>query len=121
MISVLISSESRYPFSRKRVREWIKKWLEREGLKETEVSVLIVGGRKIKELNRQYRQIDESTDVLAFPLEEPRGPDGILRLGDIIISYPAAREEARKEEKLVDQKILELVEHGLAHLLGKGK
>lgn len=121
MISVLISSESRYPIGQKKIREQVSKWLVKEGLEDVEISILVVGSRKIRQLNREYRKNDEPTDVLAFPQEGPRGPDGILRLGDIVICYPAAREEAREEEKLVDEKILELIEHGLNHLLGKEK
>ncbi len=63
--------------------------------------------------------------VLAFPFIEDKtttpfvsSPDNILRLGDIIISYPQAREEAREEKKMVDDKIDELVIHGIKHLLG---
>lgn len=88
------------------------------GLEEVEVSVAIVGNRKIRELNRKYRQLDQPTEVLAFPLEEPRDEMGILRLGDIVISYPQALDLAREENKFVDEIILELVEHGLKHLLG---
>ena len=118
MISVLISSESRYPISRPKIKEKVRQILESMGMEEVEVSVMIVGDRKIRELNRQFRQVDEVTDVLSFPLEEPRGQDGILRLGDIVISYPQARKWALERNKLVDQVVLELIEHGLRHLLG---
>ena len=64
--------------------------------------------------------------MLSFSLSESRensqfvdAPDNILRLGDIIVSYPQAVVEAMDEEKLVDVKIGELVEHGLLHLLGE--
>ncbi len=83
-----------------------------------EVSILIVGERKIRQLNKQFLQINEPTDVLSFPLEEPRDKKGILRLGDVVISYPLAQKYAREENKLVMEVILELMEHGLMHLLG---
>jgi len=119
MISVLITSESRYPLDRQAIRQAITRVLKEEGIDEVEISVLVVGGRKIRALNQEFRKIDEETDVLAFPLEEARGPDRILRLGDIVICFPAARELARLENKLVGEKMIELVEHGLKHLLGK--
>lgn len=119
MISVLISSESRYKVNRKRIRQSIEKLLKDAGLDETEVSIVVVGTRKIRKLNRVFRKVDEETDVLSFPLEEPRDPEEVLRLGDIVICYPIARSEAQKEEKLVDEKINELAEHGLKHLLGE--
>lgn len=118
MISILISSESRYPISRKKIKEKVGETLKRAGLDEVEVSVLIVGDRKIRELNRQYLKIDEPTDVLSFPLEEPRDEDGILSLGDIVVSYPQAQKWAREKNRLVDEVVLELTEHGLLHLLG---
>ena len=49
------------------------------------------------------------------PFVDP--PDNILRLGDIIISYPQARERAAEDNMLVDDKIDELVIHGLTNLL----
>jgi probable rRNA maturation factor len=119
MISVLITSESHYKFERAKIRQAIIRLLKKEKLDNVEVSLAIVGSRKIKELNRQYRKINEVTDVLAFSLEEARGPNGHLRLGDIVICYPVAREQARIENKLVVDKMMELVEHGLKHLLGE--
>ncbi|PIU03280.1 rRNA maturation RNase YbeY [Candidatus Shapirobacteria bacterium CG08_land_8_20_14_0_20_39_18] len=118
MISVLISSESRYRIDRQKIKKGIEDFLGQVGMNEVEVSVAVVGGRKIRSLNKTYRQLDESTDVLSFPQEGSRDPDGILRLGDILVCYPQAIEQAVEEDKMVDEKINELVEHGLRHLLG---
>lgn len=119
MISVLITSESRYLIAREKIRQAIKNLLVYERLDDVEVSVSIVGARKIHELNRKWRQIDKETDVLSFPLEEARDITGILRLGDIVVCYPVAIRQAQTENKLVDDIINELVEHGLRHLLGQ--
>jgi probable rRNA maturation factor len=118
MISILISSESRYPINRKKIRQKVKQVLGRGGIEDVEVSVSVVGDRKIRQLNRQYLKIDEPTDVLSFPLEEPRDREGILRLGDVVVSYPEAQKWAREKNWFVDEAILRLVEHGLLHLLG---
>jgi len=117
MISVLITSGSRYPFARRLIREKIKKFLSTVGLDDVEVSLAIVGIRKVQALNRQYRQINKAGLVLSFPLDETRGPDGILRLGDVVICYPEARQKAAQEKKMVDEVIWELVEHGLKNLI----
>jgi probable rRNA maturation factor len=89
---------------------------------EVEVSISIVGDRKMRELNKKYRNLEETTSVLSFSQQEGKPfinpPDGILRLGDIIISYPQTVAMAAAENKLIDQKISELVRHGLANLLG---
>lgn len=126
MTSVLIKTESHYVINRKTIKEAIDKTLHLKGVRsQTEVSVSIIGDRLMKDLNKKYRNIDETTDVLSFPLTEESDhefvevPDNILRLGDIIVSYPQARDEAIEENKLIDDKISELVIHGLLHLLGQ--
>ena len=127
MINVLIKTESHYTVNRGRVRDAIAKILAEKNVKtKVEVSLSVVGDRMMKNLNKKYRDIDETTDVLSFPLSEEKKdtpfvdvPDGILRLGDIVISYPEAREEASDENKLMDDKIDELVEHAMLHLLGQ--
>jgi len=85
-----------------------------------------IGDRRMRELNNNYRKLDATTDVLSFPQHDPSQPmkpfvempDGILRLGDIVVSYPEAVREATEDNTMVDDKIIELVLHGLEHLLG---
>lgn len=119
MISVLISSESRYRVNFKSIRQTVENLLGQAGLEDVEVSIVIVGTRKIQELNRDFRKLNEVTDVLSFPQEESRSADGILRLGDIIVCFPEAVAEAARENKMVDDQINFLVDHGLHHLLGE--
>jgi probable rRNA maturation factor len=119
MISVLITSESRYKIERPKIRQAATSLLKNKKLDDVEVGISVVGSRKIKQLNRDFREVDEMTDVLAFPLEEPRGPDEILRLGEVIVCYPLARQQAARENKLVSEKVIELIEHGLRHLIGE--
>lgn len=126
MISILIKTDSHYTVNRDRIRKIIEETLTAKGVKgKIEVSVSVVGDRMMHQLNKQYRDMDKTTDVLSFSLtEEVTGkpfvdpPDGIMRLGDIVVSYPQAVSEAGDENKLVDDKIDELVEHGMLHLLG---
>lgn len=126
MLNILIKSESRYPINRTSIKETVEKLLLEKKVKGgIEVSINVVGDRLMKGLNKKYRGMPESTDVLSFPLSEMKKdglfvdpPDNILRLGDIVISYPQAISEASEENKMVDQKLAELVEHGLLHLLG---
>lgn len=118
MNCVLISSESRYPINRRRIKKTILDYLESLGIGESEISVAIVGFRKIKELNKKWRNLDEPTTVLTFGLEEPRSMDGFLRIGDIVISYPEARIIAQEDNLLMDEAIDKLIMHGLKNLLG---
>lgn len=126
MINVFVKTESHYTIDRSRIRKTIAKILSSRGVKgHVEVSVSIVGDRLMKQLNLKYRELNETTDVLSFPFgsQDPHKPfidppDDVLRLGDVVISYPAAREDARQENKMVDDKIDELISHGMMHLLG---
>jgi len=119
MLSVLISSESRYPISRPKIRKIVEDYLKDLGIDDVEVSVAVVGSRKIKELNKKWRNLDEPTTVLTFALEEPRNQDGVLRIGDIVISYPEARIIAQEDNLNMDEAIEKLLIHGLGNLFGK--
>jgi probable rRNA maturation factor len=126
MVNINIKTESHYTVNRKRIRILVEKILKENGVKgNIELSINIVGDRLMKELNNKYRKLDKTTTVLTFGYGNGKGdipfvdpPDNTLRLGDIIISYPQARERALEDEMLVDDKIDELVVHGLNNLLG---
>ena len=86
-----------------------------------EVSIAIVGDRKMRALNLKYRNLDKTANILSFPLNEggeTKLPTDIMRLGDIIISYPMVIKESAEQEMLVDDRVDELVQHGMLHLLG---
>ena len=87
-----------------------------------ELSVALVDDATIAELNCSYRQIDRPTDVLAFAMEEGEqlsGGDHELRvLGDVIISVPTARRQAKRHKRPLLAELTMLLAHGLLHLLG---
>jgi len=120
--SVPIFVESRYRVNRRKVVECVRGELTRQGLShDAEVSVAIVGRRKMLALNRKYRNLDKPTNVLSFVLNEGEkvpSVDKTLILGDIVVCYPIAVEQAAVENTLVDEKICELVAHSVRHLLG---
>lgn len=127
MVTVLLQTESHYPVDRKKIKAAIVTYLQKRIESDVEVSITIVGDRQIHELNKSYRKKDYPTDVLSFPHNDPSQPnpvpfvdppDNLIRLGDIVISYPGAREEAMEENKLVDDQIIFLILHGIDHLLG---
>lgn len=126
MINVLFQTESHFPVDRRKIKEAIANVLESKLKSNAEVSVSIVGDRQMRELNNKYRKLDATTDVLSFPFNDPSvhgqpfadAPDKVLRLGDIVVSYPQAVAEAAEENKMVDDMVIFLVLHGLNHLLG---
>src|SRR3989344_3194998 len=105
MISILFQTETHFPVDRKKIKEAVTRALVSKVNSSTEVSISIVGDRRMRELNRTYRKLDKTTDVLSFPLHDPTytdtqfidPPDHVLRLGDIIVSYPEAVAEATEE------------------------
>lgn len=121
--SIQIFVESRYKVNRKKIKDTVERvLLEKKLTSPVEVSIAIVGNRKMTELNKKYRGLDKTTNVLSFSQTEGEGisvPSEKLMLGDIIISYPVMIEEAARENQLVDNKICFWVEHGLEHLLGE--
>lgn len=121
-INVLLFVESRYKVNRKSINSKVKGVLkEQQIVGPVEVSIAIVGDRKMRSLNNKYRGKDKTTNVLSFPISEGGAtvlPNDTLRLGDVVVSYPQMIKEAAEEEVMVDDKVNELVEHGLLHLLG---
>jgi probable rRNA maturation factor len=91
-----------------------------------EVSLVFTDSEAVRQLNRDYRGIDESTDVLAFcmlPQKEADSsfalpPDGVTRMGEVIISYPQAAEQAKEQGHVTEKELALLVIHGILHLLG---
>jgi probable rRNA maturation factor len=121
-LSVLIFVESRYKVSRKRIKQIIKNTLDKNGINgAVEVSVAIVGDRKMRELSKKYKGEDKTRNILSFSQtegEELQMPRDTLRLGDIVLSFPQVINDAVRDEMLVDDKVDQLIEHGLMHLLG---
>lgn len=125
MIQVNLFVQSRYLIDRKRIRQTVEKVLSENALHHAQVDVSIVGSRKMKLLNESKLKHEGTTDVLSFPQHERHQlddfplPEGVPpHLGDIVVSFPEAVNNARKYGKLVDDQICFFVEHGLMHLLG---
>ena len=86
---------------------------------DVEVSVSFVDNQEIKELNKEFRNIDEITDVLSFPMDFNINIEGVNEiLGDIIISVEKADEQAAEFVHSLDREILYLVIHSMFHLFG---
>ncbi len=88
-------------------------------LGHAELSVLFLGDRAMRSLNRRYRGKDATTDVLSFPLREGTFPHIQPHvLGDIVISVPTAERYAAKAGHSLGREIEILTVHALLHLLG---
>jgi probable rRNA maturation factor len=84
---------------------------------EGEVSVLLADDPAVRALNRDWRGLDEPTNVLSFPAAPP-APGSPKLLGDIAIAYETLVREADEEGKPVLHHLAHLVVHGYLHLMG---
>ena len=95
------------------------------------VTIAFVDDDEMRELNRRYRRKDRTTDVLSFGEPWPKGakgrdaaallvpgPDGVVRLGDIVISGAQAARQARRRKWPLSSELAFLAAHGALHLLG---
>jgi len=95
-----------------------------------ELGLVIASQERVRQLNRSYLGRDEPTDVLAFPMlpaAEDIGadlppfvtpPDGVVHLGEVIISYPQAVIQAEEQHHSIRTEIATLIIHGILHILG---
>jgi len=92
------------------------------------LSIHLVSNRKIRQLNKQWREKDYATDVLSFPLvfdtEQPMPQSAItvpgmaLELGEVIISLEKAQEQASDFGHSFERELAFLLVHGTLHILG---
>jgi probable rRNA maturation factor len=113
LVSNRLGPGRRLPVTRRRLRDLTAAVLAGEGADaRAEVSLVFCDDAFIQELNRDYRGKDRPTDVLSFPQDDPRV------LGDVIVSVPTARRQARAAKRRLATEVEWLYLHGLLHLLG---
>jgi len=84
----------------------------------SEVTLVISGDAKLKKLNREFRRQNKITDVLSFPSGEYKREGGRRYLGDVVISLPRARAQAKERGYSLEEELQLLTVHGVLHLLG---
>ena len=83
-----------------------------------DLSVVITNDEELRSLNRQFRDVDAPTDVLSFPADFIDPENENTYLGDVIISFPRAADQAAARDHAVMAELQLLVVHGILHLLG---
>lgn len=125
-IAISVESKFRGLIDQDRVRGIAQAVLEGEQVAPPyQVSLVFTDSETVRKLNLDYRGLDEPTDVLAFYMLSQKSandffalpPDGVTRLGEVIIAYPKAVEQAKEEGHSTDRELALLVVHGLLHLL----
>ena len=87
-------------------------------VEDGDLSLVINDQAFIRELNKKFLGIDQSTDVLSFPAGEIDPDTGKLYLGDVIISYPDALQQSENGNHSIISELELLVVHGVLHLIG---
>lgn len=102
------------------IRRAVDAVLEEEGFEErAEISVTLVSPEEIRNLNRDWRGVDRSTDVLSFPLEEEEAFAGrYYPLGDVIVCPAVIDRQSKEFGTTYRQEFCLMVIHSVLHLLG---
>lgn len=104
--------------SKEHIIEKIRQILKALGYEKHEISVVITDNDHIRELNKLYRAIDKPTNVLSFSMIEGEFSSISNLLGDLVISAERAEEEAQESATTFDERISQLLVHGILHLVG---
>jgi probable rRNA maturation factor len=96
------------------MRKAVRRAMAAEPGAPSEVTVLLTGDRRLRELNATFRGKDKATNVLSF---SPGGDDGSY-LGDIALAFGVVSKEARSQRKSVPEHAAHLAIHGVLHLRG---
>jgi probable rRNA maturation factor len=82
------------------------------------LTLAFVGDEELRDLNREFRSVYRTTDVLSFSSKTLDPESGIRYLGDVVISVPTAKSQAAHAGHELSQELDLLVVHGVLHLLG---
>ena len=109
----VINHHSRLRFSRSETQRAVRSVLRRESKHLSSVSVVFVGSRFIRRINRDFLGHDIITDVISFPLQDGLGVDA-----ELYINLERAKSQAREYKVKFKDEVLRLVIHGTLHVLG---
>ena len=93
------------------IKQLVRKILTQFKNLDKDLSIQFVSEKKIRELNKKYRNVDKVTDVLSFDLE---GDD----LGDIFICFSQIKKQAKIYQVAAKEELVRMITHGVLHLLG---
>ena len=106
----------------------IKECYKEEGLdiNKIYISITLTDNNNIRRINKEYRKVDKSTDVLSFPMFEKDELEELIKsdiekeeiIGDIIISIPTVKEQAEEYGHSLERELSYMVVHGFFHLMG---
>lgn len=127
MLKINIFKQSNYPISSVTVKKFLTKFFTEHGIvSDAQVSVSFVNEKEMLSLAKKYYKKDLPAQagsnlhsVFSFVSSESmKFPNEQINLGEIVVCFPVVVKEAEHENKLIEKKVLELIEHSALHLLG---
>jgi probable rRNA maturation factor len=112
--NITVLNESDHIVRKSRLTRAMGDAFRRHGRPNAKACLLLTSDERVRELNRQFRGIDESTDVLTFPAGAYSGD----QLGDVAIAVPLAERQAKLRRVSLSQELGFLAIHGALHLVG---
>ena len=102
------------------LEDYIKYVVKELDIENAIFNIIFIDNKDIREINREYRNVDRETDVISFALEDNMDVvyEDFRLLGDIYISYEKAIEQAELYNHSVKREVFFLATHGILHLLG---
>jgi probable rRNA maturation factor len=117
MFEVDVLNEAGYAVDEERLKQAAITVLSRNEVQDgSSLTVAITNNEEVARLNQDYRGIDAPTDVLSFPMDGMPGDTPYL--GDLVIAYPYASDQAQRLGHRLGDSLGLLVVHGTLHLLG---
>lgn len=113
-----IYKESDIRLPRKKIQSLFNTIFDKEAKKKWRggVNLIFSGDKRLLELNKRFRKINKTTDVLSFNIDAPETDDAIF--GEVYISVPQAIRQAESYRATITEELLRLCCHGFLHLLG---
>lgn len=127
MIEVSVFNEKDFVLDEQALQRVVSRVFLSRDVTMAQVGLHIIDQPRMVELNQQYKHHQGATDVLSFVLHDPEQPTPAFletvetekEYGDIFLCYPVIEQEAREQDKEVQEQLEFLTEHGCLHLLGE--
>ncbi len=116
---LLRNAQRKFKIERKSLVRHVEMALTELGQPDCEISIMLVNDVKIRQLNKEYRDRDLATDVLAFPQDiDAKNDNGGPLLGDVVVSIETSMRQAKNHRLSAEEELVLLIIHGTLHLLG---
>lgn len=126
MIKIILYKQSNYVLDARKIKRELVTFLKSHGIvSDSFVSLSFVDEKQMLVLAKKYYKDNRLHNVFSFVESEVKNfvypkinTDKMINLGEVIVCYPVAKKEAIDSGMLIDDKIIELVNHSALHLLG---